>query len=171
MYVIDLCLGRGRGCFEVLRSFAISRNDEITPPPLLAIHSFRGDATNSRVWHHSKLHGVELTTAWLHVDKHLKSSADFADRCCMKIQWTDPLRVVDGTTAGTHSLYRKQLESVGAPLWQSGDTLIDIRSEAQKRMPYIFFWKRRLPMRFLSTSTSGALRQMGVAIKLHSETQ
>jgi hypothetical protein len=81
------------------------------------VNAFRGDATNAKVWHHAKLHGMELSSAWYVVQPDIRSEQDFLNACEVRTQWSDPVRVDDGTAEATHALYLKQLATLGCPRW------------------------------------------------------
>lgn len=91
-----------------------------------------------------------MSSAWCYVVDTIYSPADFLNACQTRVQWADPLRVESGTTEATHAMYRKQLESLGAPTWPSGDRAKDLRSERQKAMPYV----RYLESEFQTTHVS-----------------
>jgi hypothetical protein len=100
--------------------------------PLLAIHAIRSDATNSNVWHQSKLFGLELTSTYLtqHAASKLTSATQFSSLVRQRKGWADVQRVLSGSAAGTHAMIRKQISGLGCPLWPSGTNFSSPFSEA-----------------------------------------
>ena len=86
--------------------------------PTLVIHAIRSDATNSSVWHSSKLFGMELVTTYVRSTSGITDGATFLERSRTRGQFADPQRVADSTAAGTHAMLRKQLQGLGVPVWE-----------------------------------------------------
>jgi hypothetical protein len=104
------------------RSFHADVTENLSEPFTITTFSARGDATNSAVWQKAKLHGLEVTTAQVVYRDDVESvvtAEDYFVRARTRTQWADPQRVLDATHKGLHSMYRKQLESLGVPLWEA----------------------------------------------------
>jgi hypothetical protein len=82
----------------------------------ISAFSFASDATNAAVWRKSKVHTTEIYSGYLE-DVSILNSLSFQNALRCHFVLCDLQRVISGTTEGTYSLLKKQLESVGCPVW------------------------------------------------------
>jgi hypothetical protein len=93
----------------------------------IACHSIRSDATNSNIWHQSKLFGCELSSCYLRHDV-----STYEEFCCASYRmhsFTDCQRVLGSSAEWTHAMLRKQCKGLGMPLWRSGPGNIATRAD------------------------------------------
>ena len=84
----------------------------------LALHSARGDATNTLVWQRSKLHSLEVCSGYLNCDlTRLVDSDHIQDIFVRDKNLADIMIVRDSSAPGTHGMILKQLKSLGCPSW------------------------------------------------------
>ena len=74
-------------------------------PCVFAVHSFRGDATNSDTWRGGKVQSLQVTSEYSGV----------SGEPALFSLWPDVQEVVDGTAKGTIELVLRQLRLVGCP--------------------------------------------------------
>lgn len=79
----------------------------------VAIHVLRSDATNSSVWHRSKLQSTELRSIYVFATPETCLEPDWYEHTV----YPDIQAVEDSSGAGCHGLLSKQLVGCGAPLW------------------------------------------------------
>ena len=85
------------------------------PPFRIALHAFRGDATNKAK---DKVHSVEVRSAYILDTELLVDDVPILDAATTRTCLCDMQHVVDSSHKGTHSLLSKQLRSVGCPSWR-----------------------------------------------------
>jgi hypothetical protein len=90
-----------------------------SPTVSISVYSFSTDATNTNIWQHAKLHCLELWSGYL-PDITSAMSQSLLVVMDAKRQWADTQRVVDASAWGTLGMIKKQLKSLGAPVWDSG---------------------------------------------------
>eukprot|EP00959_Pyramimonas_sp_CCMP1952_P421733 8835009-Pyramimonas_sp.AAC.1 len=93
-------------------------------PVDVAVVAFMCDATNSSIWQRRKLQGMKVQTRVV-VDPLLVqrcSTCKWADAYVEMTRWADAQPVENSKAGGTLALVRKQLGSVGCPLWSDFDS-------------------------------------------------
>lgn len=91
-----------------------------------ACHGIRSDATNSNVWHRSKVQNTQVESCYLLRPEAVKGyssgrvlHSDVFEATNRLVRYTDLQRVTDATGPGAFALIKKQVESLGCPAWTS----------------------------------------------------
>jgi hypothetical protein len=106
----------------------------------IACHTIRSDATNSNIWHQSKLFGCEVSSCYLKHD--VSTFEEFCKASYTMHSFTDCQRVLGNSAEWTHAMLRKQCKGLGMPLWKSGPGKIATRADTFRgnclRCQYVF---------------------------------
>jgi hypothetical protein len=78
---------------------------------------FMSDATTSNIWHGSKLQALKLTSRYIVVD-NITTPDEHMTATTKASYFADLQRVGSTTAEHVYSLTRKQLTSLGCPLWE-----------------------------------------------------
>jgi hypothetical protein len=99
---------------------------DASQPWAIVCHSFAGDATNSAAWRGIKVHTLELWSAYIMSDDVVdvvglvEAIRDNSNNFLGDLQ-----KVEDGTGRGTVAMLKKQLSSIGCPLWGTQGELLE----------------------------------------------
>jgi hypothetical protein len=126
--------------------------------PTISAHAFSQDATNSGVWHRSKLRNLRSQSSYSLHPARVKDTVDFQHWLHKSpVRFADTLRVQDGSAAGVLGLIRKQLQSIGCPTWDEEVSVPKFDGPASE-----FFQNAPMPrhIRLLFVTSDGAGDQL-----------
>ena len=102
--------------------------------------AFSSDATNSEVWQKSKVHTTEIRSSYL-MNAEMLQERPYHECVQTCYALADVQRVLSGTAGSTYSMLKKQLSSLGCPLWPEA---WPCRGEEEQAQVCESAWRRQL---------------------------